>query len=81
MTQFNHPTRILLSEPISREDRLREALSRLLVFSNRFRRAHTSEAQIRDRINKLDGRIAAFSDQTYPAPHRPSPRDEGWVGC
>lgn len=70
MTTFNFPTRILLTEPISREDRLKEALSRLLVFSNRFRRAHPSETKLRARINALDGRIAAYSDETYPAPHR-----------
>lgn len=82
MSTFNHPTRrLLLTEPRTREDRLKEALTRLLVFSNHFRRAHIKEGQIRDRITRLDGRIAAFSDQTYPEPYRPSPRDEGWVVC
>ena len=56
---------------LSREDRLKEALIRLLTFKSRFR-YHPQVDAVTDRINRLDGRLAAYTDETYPQPVRPS---------
>lgn len=63
-------------EALTRKERLQESLIRLIIFSNRWRKTHRADPKLRDRINALDGRIAAYSDQTYPEPFRPMTPDE-----